>query len=177
MSDWVSLTNKEKGTHRDGIGSDMFRHLVVRREIVGKEERRKVAGNRLTRSASAPSHPPGHTIIPRPDPDDTHLSQINATPATYTEYLVSFHGLPAWDHGMLCFGGNLALTVNHDGKNKNPAMPARTSTVFLNPSRGNRLERTMGKMTPPRPDPQRMIPTAVALRLRNQWATTAVQGE
>jgi hypothetical protein len=155
----------------------MFRHLVVRREIVGKEERRKVAGNSTTSFSMASSL----SFLTTPDstdsPDSTHLSQINATPATYTEYLVSFHGLPACDHGMLCFGGSLALTVNQDGKNRKPAMPARTSTVFLNPSRGNRLERTMGKMTPPRPDPQRMIPTAVALRLRNQCATTAVQGE
>ena len=107
----------------------------------------------------------------------THLSQINATPATYTAYLVSFHGLPACFQGIDCFGGSRALTVNHEGRNKNPAMPARMRTVFLNPNLGNRRESTIGKTTPPSPEPQRMIPTAVARRFRNQCATTAVQGE
>jgi hypothetical protein len=60
------------GAHRDGIGGDMLGHLVVRREIVGKEERRKVASDHLVRISIAVISSSMLRPIPRADPTRRH---------------------------------------------------------------------------------------------------------
>jgi hypothetical protein len=93
----------------------------------------KVVGVKVWREvAVSVAHPVSYAVVDRVL--QTYFIQTKATPRTKTVYRVSFQGFVTCDHGTPFFGGNLALTVNHDGKNRTVATPARTRTLFLKPS-------------------------------------------
>ncbi len=68
------------------------------------------------------------------------------------------------------------MIVNHAGKKSTALIPAMTKTALRKPIWSNSRARTMGKMTPPRPEPQRMRPIAVGRRRANQCEQTADEG-
>lgn len=97
-------------------------------------------------------------------------------PATVTTNLGSLRGLMKFmieTSFFLCV--NLDFSVRFEMPNMKRMRKAQIRIAHANPTCGIKCETMMGKITPPRLDPEAMMPSAKARRLPNQVLTELTQ--